>query len=170
MKFNLKSAALKKKTLKSKSVEKTSSKKKVGHKVARKIRVAKSVTETFSPIKEKMSKSDQINWLVDVASDIAGHEVAIKDVKSVISALDEMIASSVMPKGAGEIAVLGLFKIVARKYPAKKMPEIKAGTLVRNPATGEMMKSAGRKAFVKPAVIKPKIRGLSRLRKAMNGE
>lgn len=160
-----KSANKKSLKLKAKSSEKSSPKK-----ASRKTRVAKSVTENFSPLKDKMTKTEQIDWLVDVASEIAGHEIATKDAKSLIAALDEMVCSSVMPKGVGEIALLGLFKVAARKYPAKKMPEIKKGTLVRNPATGEMMKSAGRKAFVKPATIKPKVRGLSRLRKAMNGE
>ena len=90
--------------------------------------------------------------------------------ESVIEALNELIVRSVMPGGAGELALLSLFKIVARKYPAKKMPAIKKGTLVRNPSTGEMMPSAGRAAFTKPATIKPKIRGLAKLRRAMNGE
>jgi hypothetical protein len=50
----------------------------------------------------------------------------------------------------------GLFKITLRKVPARK-----AGTLIRNPATGEMMKGAA-----KPASVRVKIRALSKLKSA----
>jgi hypothetical protein len=50
----------------------------------------------------------------------------------------------------------GLFKINLRKVPARK-----AGTLIRNPATGEMMKGAA-----KPASVRVKIRALSKLKGA----
>jgi hypothetical protein len=47
-------------------------------------------------------------------------------------------------------------KITLRKVPARK-----AGTLIRNPATGEMMKGAA-----KPASVRVKIRALSKLKGA----
>jgi hypothetical protein len=50
----------------------------------------------------------------------------------------------------------GVLKITLRKVPARK-----AGTLIRNPATGEMMKGAA-----KPASMRVKIRALSKLKGA----
>lgn len=50
----------------------------------------------------------------------------------------------------------GLLKVNLRKIPARK-----AGALVRNPATGEMVKAAA-----KPASERVKIRALSKLKTA----
>ena len=63
---------------------------------------------------------------------------------------------SVHPNGAGEFMFPGLFKVVLRKVPARK-----AGTLVRNPGTGEMMKAAA-----KPASVRVKIRALAKFKAA----
>jgi hypothetical protein len=63
---------------------------------------------------------------------------------------------SVSSRGIGEFTLPGLFKITLRKVPARK-----AGTLIRNPATGEMMKGAA-----KPASVRVKIRALSKLKGA----
>ena len=60
------------------------------------------------------------------------------------------------PRGVGEFTLPGILKVNLRKVPARK-----AGTLVRNPATGEMMKAAA-----KPASVRVKIRALSKLKKA----
>ena len=53
----------------------------------------------------------------------------------------------------------GLLKVTLRKVPARR-----AGTLVRNPATGEMLKAAA-----KPASMRVKIRALSKLKTAASG-
>jgi hypothetical protein len=50
-------------------------------------------------------------------------------------------------------------KVTLRKVPARK-----AGTLIRNPATGEMMKAAA-----KPASVRVKIRPLKKLKSAAIG-
>jgi len=63
---------------------------------------------------------------------------------------------SVHPRGVGEFTLPGLLKISLRKVPARK-----AGTLIRNPATGEMIKGAA-----KPASVRVKIRALSKLKSA----
>ena len=63
---------------------------------------------------------------------------------------------SVHPRGIGEFALPGLLKVSLRKVPARK-----AGTLVRNPANGEIMKAAA-----KPASVRVKIRALSKLKAA----
>jgi hypothetical protein len=62
----------------------------------------------------------------------------------------------VHPRGLGEFTLPGLLKVNLRKVPARK-----AGTLVRNPATGEMIK-----ASAKPASVRVKIRALSKLKSA----
>ena len=63
---------------------------------------------------------------------------------------------SVHPKGAGQFIFPGLMKVTLRKVPARK-----AGTLIRNPATGEMVPAAA-----KPASVRVKIRALSKLKSA----
>jgi hypothetical protein len=63
---------------------------------------------------------------------------------------------SVHPRGHGEFTLPGLLKVSLRKVPARK-----AGTLVRNPATGEMIPAAA-----KPASVRVKIRALSKLKSA----
>ena len=60
------------------------------------------------------------------------------------------------PRGVGEFTLPGILKVNLRKVPARK-----AGPLVRNPATGEMVKGAA-----KPASVRVKIRALSKLKKA----
>jgi hypothetical protein len=50
----------------------------------------------------------------------------------------------------------GLLKVSLRKVPARK-----AGTLIRNPSTGEMVEAAA-----KPASVRVKIRALSKLNTA----
>jgi hypothetical protein len=67
-----------------------------------------------------------------------------------------VMLGSVHPRGVGEFTLPGLCKITLRKVPARK-----AGTLVRNPATGEMMKGAA-----KPASVRVRIRALSKLKSA----
>jgi hypothetical protein len=62
----------------------------------------------------------------------------------------------VHPNGSGEFQLPGILKIALRKVPARK-----AGTMIRNPATGEMMKAAA-----KPASVRVKIRALSKLKAA----
>jgi hypothetical protein len=66
---------------------------------------------------------------------------------------------SIHPKGLGEFTLPGLLKVTLRKVPARK-----AGTLVRNPATGEMQPAAA-----KPASVRVKIRALSKLKGAAIG-
>ncbi|MFN3890739.1 MAG: hypothetical protein ACK4MV_10110 [Beijerinckiaceae bacterium] len=56
----------------------------------------------------------------------------------------------------GEFTLPAILKVNLHKVPARK-----AGTLVRNPATGEMVKGAA-----KPASVRVKIRALSKLKKA----
>ena len=70
--------------------------------------------------------------------------------------IENAFLGSVHPRGLGEFTLPGLLKVNLRKVPARK-----AGTLVRNPATGEMIKGAA-----KPASVRVKIRALSKLKAA----
>lgn len=74
----------------------------------------------------------------------------------ILGTLEGVMLGSVHPSGAGTFIFPGLFKVVLRKVPARK-----AGTMIRNPATGEMMKAAA-----KPASVRVKIRPLSKLKMA----
>ena len=72
----------------------------------------------------------------------------------VYATLENVFLGSVHPRGVGEFTLPGLLKVTLRKVPARK-----AGTLVRNPATGEMVKAAA-----KPARVRVKIRPLAKLK------
>ena len=76
--------------------------------------------------------------------------------KGTFATIESAILGSVHPRGVGEFTLPGLLKVSLRKVPARK-----AGTLVRNPATGEMMPGAA-----KPASVRVKIRALSKLKTA----
>ena len=105
------------------------------------------------PIKEKMTKSQLINELAEYVPETTS---ARKIAAAVLDGLGDVMGRSVSPKGAGEFTLPGMLKITTRKKPA-----VKKGTLVRNPATGEMIPSQGR-----PASMQVKARVLSKLKQA----
>lgn len=102
------------------------------------------------PVKNRLTKS-QLLGLIAERTDLSKVQVA-----NVLSELEAAVLGSVHPNGAGEFMYPGLFKVVLRKVPARK-----AGTLIRNPATGEMMK-----ASAKPASVRVKVRALAKLKAA----
>ena len=102
------------------------------------------------PIKEAYSKSALINLIAEQ------NEIARKVAVGVYATLEAAMLGSIHPKGLGEFTRPGLLKVTLRKVPARK-----AGTLVRNPATGEMQPAAA-----KPASVRVKIRALSKLKGA----
>ena len=106
------------------------------------------------PVKETLTKSALINLLADQ------NEIPRKVVVGVLSTLEGVMLGAVHPKGVGEFALPGLFKVTLRKVPARK-----AGTMIRNPATGEMMAAAA-----KPASVRVKVRALSKLKAAATGK
>ena len=110
----------------------------------------KSSAQAVRPIKEALTKSALINLISEqngISRDAA---------KGIFATLENALLGSVHPRGAGEFTLPGLLKVTLRKVPARK-----AGTLVRNPATGEMMPGAA-----KPASVRVKIRALSKLKTA----
>ena len=88
---------------------------------------AKPPTRSPGPVKSALSKSALIEL---VASE---NGVPRDTVKGVLASLENALLGSVHPRGVGEFTWAGLLKVTLRKVPARK-----AGTLVRNPATGEM--------------------------------
>ncbi len=102
------------------------------------------------PIKEALSKSGLVAHLAEASGVLA------RDVRNVLSALEGAVAASLSKKGVGHFTLPGLLKISLRKVPARK-----AGTLIRNPSTGEMVPGAA-----KPASVRVKIRPLSKLKAA----
>jgi len=110
----------------------------------------KSASVVVRPIRQKMTKSAILSLIAE-QNDITRVQAA-----GVLSSLEGIMMGAVHPSGIGEFMFPGLLKITLRKVPARK-----AGTLVRNPATGEMMKAAA-----KPASVRVKVRALSKLKKA----
>lgn len=105
---------------------------------------------SVKPIKEALSKSALINRIAEE------NDLPRKTAAGVYATLENALLGSIHPRGVGEFALPGLFKVTLRKVPARR-----AGTPVRNPATGEMMKGAA-----KPASVRVKIRALSKLKNA----
>lgn len=106
------------------------------------------------PVKETLTKSALIGLIAEQ------NEVSRKIATGMFDTLVNTMMGSIHPKGVGEFTLPGVLKISLRKVPARK-----AGTLIRNPATGEMMK-----ADAKPASVRVKVRALSKLKNTAKGE
>jgi nucleoid DNA-binding protein len=110
----------------------------------------KAASPAIKPVKQTLTKSALINLLAEE------NEIPRKTAAGVYATLENLFLGSVHPRGVGEFALPGLLKVGLRKIPARR-----TGTLVRNPATGEMIKAAA-----KPASVRVKIRALSKLKTA----
>ena len=121
--------------------------KKASKPIAKKKSAAPAVTR---PIKERLTKSALLAMIAEQ------NDVSRVQASGILSSLESIMCGSVHPNGIGEFVFPGVFKITLRKVPARK-----AGTLIRNPATGEMMKAAA-----KPASVRVKVRALSKLKTA----
>lgn len=111
---------------------------------------AKKPAAAIKPVKDRLTKSAMLSLIAERT------DLSRKQVAEVISELEGIMCGSVHPNGCGEFMFPGLFKVSLRKVPARK-----AGTLIRNPATGEMMKAAA-----KPASVRVKVRPLAKLKNA----
>jgi nucleoid DNA-binding protein len=111
---------------------------------------SKPAPTAIKPVKETLTKSALINLIAEE------NEIPRKTAVGVYATLENLFLGSVHPRGVGEFALPGLLKVNLRKVPARR-----AGTLVRNPSTGEMVKAAA-----KPASVRLKIRALSKLKSA----
>ena len=102
------------------------------------------------PVKEALTKSALVNLIAEknaVTRDVA---------KGVLATIEGAMMGSIHPRGVGEFTLPGVLKISLLKVPARK-----AGTMIRNPSTGEMVAGAA-----KPASVRVKIRALSKLKAA----
>ena len=113
-------------------------------------KTAKAEPAAVRPVKETLTKSALIGLIAEQ------NELPRKTAAGVYATIESVFLGSVHPRGVGEFTLPGLLKVTLRKVPARK-----AGTLVRNPATGEMVKGAA-----KPASVRVKIRALSKLKNA----
>jgi hypothetical protein len=111
---------------------------------------APSKPAALKPLKDTLTKSALVGILAEE------NGLTRAQAAGVLASLENAFLGSVHPKGSGTFMLPGLLKVSLRKVPARK-----AGTLIRNPATGEMMKAAA-----KPASVRVKIRPLAKLKKA----
>jgi nucleoid DNA-binding protein len=118
-----------------------------------KSKIAKPETASVRPVKETFTKAALINLIAEQ------NDIPRKTAVGVFATLESVLLGSVHPRGVGEFTLPGLLKVTLRKVPARR-----AGTLVRNPATGEMVKGTA-----KPASMRVKIRALSKLKTAASG-
>ena len=118
-----------------------------------KSKISKPEAAPLRPVKETFTKSALINLIAEQ------NDIPRKTALGVFATLESVLLGSVHPRGLGEFTLPGLLKVTLRKVPARR-----AGTLVRNPATGEMVKGAA-----KPASMRVKIRALSKLKTAASG-
>ena len=118
-----------------------------------KSKISKTEAAPLRPVKETFTKSALINLIAEQ------NDIPRKTALGVFATLESVLLGSVHPRGVGEFTLPGLLKVTLRKVPARK-----AGTLVRNPATGEMVKGVA-----KPASMRVKIRALSKLKTAASG-
>jgi nucleoid DNA-binding protein len=111
---------------------------------------AKQPTAKTKPVKEALTKTALVNLIAEE------NGLTRDTAKGVLATIENAMAGSIHPRGVGEFTLPGLLKMSLRKVPARK-----AGTLIRNPSTGEMVPGAA-----KPASVRVKIRPLSKLKAA----
>ncbi|MEO6396662.1 MAG: HU family DNA-binding protein [Devosia sp.] len=111
---------------------------------------AKQPAAKTKPVKEALTKTALVNLIAEEN----GLTRAVA--KGVLETIENVMMGSIHPRGVGEFTLPGLLKISLRKVPARK-----AGTMIRNPSTGEMVAGAA-----KPASVRVKIRPLSKLKSA----
>jgi nucleoid DNA-binding protein len=110
----------------------------------------KPTAQAVRPVKDMLTKSALINLIAEQ------NGITRDTAKGAFATIENAILGSVHPRGAGVFTLPGLMKVSLRKVPARK-----AGTLVRNPSTGEMIPGAA-----KPASVRVKVRALAKLKAA----
>ena len=113
-------------------------------------KASKATPAPIKPVKMALTKSALVNLIAEE------NEIPRKTAAGVYATLENLFLGSVHPRGVGEFVLPGLLKVSLRKVPARK-----AGTLIRNPSTGQMVEAAA-----KPASVRVKIRALSKLKTA----
>ena len=116
----------------------------------KKVKSSSKPTAVVRPIRQKLTKSGLLTLIAEQ------NGITRRQAGDVLATLENVMFGSVHPNGTGEFVLPGVLKITLRKIPARK-----AGTMIRNPATGEMMAAAA-----KPASVRVKVRPLSKLKSA----
>jgi hypothetical protein len=114
------------------------------------VKKASKAPAPVKPVKQALTKSALVSLIAEE------NEIPRKTAAGVYATLENVFLGSVHPRGAGEFMLPGLLKVSLHKVPARK-----AGTLIRNPSTGQMVEAAA-----KPASVRVKIRALSKLKTA----
>lgn len=145
-----------------KTTKSTASKKPAG-KAAASAKKASSISTALKPCNKKFTATE----LLANACEAAGIER--KQGKAFMEYQTRVIAASIMKGGVGSIKMLGWnFKGVP--VPAKKMPAIKKGTMVKNPFNGGKEEPhKGRAAFTKPATMRVKAMALKAIKDMISG-
>jgi nucleoid DNA-binding protein len=129
---------------------KAPAKKATAKKAPAKKAAAKPAAAKAGPVKETLTKSALVNLIAEQ------NGLTRANAQGVLATLENVMTGSLHPRGVGEFTLPGLLKITLRKVPARK-----AGTMIRNPSTGEMVPGAA-----KPASVRVKVRALSKLKAA----
>ena len=145
--------AAKKKATKAKSAPKKAQPK-VKASAKAKPKAAAKKAGPLRPLKTALTKSALIGLIAE------DNGLTRAQASGAFASIEAALLGSVHPNGIGTFMLPGLLKVSLRKVPARK-----AGTLVRNPGTGEMMKAAA-----KPASVRVKIRALAKLKSAALGK
>ena len=121
---------------------------------------AKKAATSKAPAKKAAARSQAVKVAFTKATLIdhiaEKNDLSRQVAKAVLATIEDAMTGSIHPRGVGEFTFPGLLKITLQKVPARK-----AGTLVRNPSTGQMVPGAA-----KPASVRVKVRALSRLKAA----
>jgi nucleoid DNA-binding protein len=104
----------------------------------------------LQPVKEALTKTALVNLIAEQ------NGLTRSVAQGVLATIEGAMTGSLHPRGIGEFTLPGLLKVTLRKVPARK-----AGTMIRNPSTGQMVAGAA-----KPASVRVKIRPLSKLKAA----
>lgn len=145
-----KKKAVSKKTPAKKALKKAAPKKAAAKKAPAKKKTGKPAAAVVSPVKQALTKSALIARLAEE------NEITRAQAAGVFASLENVLLGSVHPKGVGSFMLPGLMKVTLQKVPARK-----AGVMVRNPGTGEMVPAKAR-----PATVRVKVRALQKLKSA----
>jgi nucleoid DNA-binding protein len=110
----------------------------------------KAAPAKLQPVKEALTKTALVNLIAE------NNGLTRAVAQGVLATIESAMTGSIHPRGVGEFTLPGLLKVSLRKVPARK-----AGTMIRNPSTGQMVAGAA-----KPASVRVKIRALSKLKAA----
>lgn len=132
-----------------KSSKSASAKKVVTKKVVRR---AAPAAPALKPCKRSFTQTEINSMLAEAGG------IEVKQVKAVLTKLQNLVMASLMKPGIGKVKVLGV-TLVAKHIPAKKVAAVKKGTEVKG-FGGTTVISPGKAAYVKPAGFRMRVRPL----------